>query len=255
MLADSSNGFGSHTLEGGIFLSSSLCLMAMCWWLFLPAVYFSLDMRIQIVMRTQPLHVHLFRPLYQICCICRSLPLLRSASHNYWFWLPRLENRLQNLPSQDRYSLRKATVGRIHSPHDFPVQNLVVFHVGFCVPDVRSSFVSVTSSFTFWSVSAKEVYPSTVCIASLNSLSWIYLRLFLLCLSCVLHTLCIFTKPRPLSFQGVYNSIIYELGCTQRILLVVFLQAYKGPRGLCQPNLLFQMLVQLVRLYGVSPLV
>jgi len=31
MLADSSNGSGSYTLDGGIFLSSSLCFMAMCW--------------------------------------------------------------------------------------------------------------------------------------------------------------------------------------------------------------------------------
>jgi hypothetical protein len=99
------------------------------------------------------------------------------------------------------------------------------------------------------------VYPSSVCITHLNKRSPVYLKLFLIFLSCVLHTLCIFTKPRPLSFQGVYNSIIVELGCTQPILLVVFLQAYKGPRGLCQPTWLFQTLVQLLLLYRIFPLV
>ena len=140
MLADSSNVSASFTLDG-IFLSSSLCFMAMCWWLVLPAVCVSLDMRMQIVMTAQLLHIHLFRPLYQIFCIGRSLPLLSSASHNYWFWLLRLEQWLQNLPSQDRYSLRKATVGRTHCPRDFSIQNMVIFHVEYCVPDVISLLV------------------------------------------------------------------------------------------------------------------
>jgi len=45
----------------------------------------TVDMRIQIVMNAQLLHIHLFRPLYQIFCNCPSLPLLSNASHNYWF--------------------------------------------------------------------------------------------------------------------------------------------------------------------------
>jgi hypothetical protein len=178
--------------------------MATCWWLFLPAVCVSLDMRIQIAMSTQLLHIHLFRPL--LSNFLHQL-FTSSASYNYWFWLPGLEKRLQNLPAQDRYSLRKATVGRTHCPRDFPIQNLIIFHVGFCVPDARTSFVSATSSSTFWSVSVKEVYPSSVCIASLNSV-----LPFISNCSSYVFLVCIFTKPRPLSFQRVYNSIIDELG-------------------------------------------
>jgi hypothetical protein len=59
--------------------------------------------------------------------ICRLLPFLSSASHNIWFWSPGLGWWLQTIPSQDRHSLRTATIGRILRPRDFSVEILGIF--------------------------------------------------------------------------------------------------------------------------------
>ena len=59
------------------------------------------------------------------------LILLSSATNSFWFWLSGPGWRLQNLLSQNRYSLQKATVGRILHPCVFPEVSLGIFYEGF----------------------------------------------------------------------------------------------------------------------------
>jgi len=98
--------------------------------LFLPVGCVSRDMRIWIVISTKLLRLPLFLPLYRMVCFNRSLPLLSSASHNFWFWSPGVGWRLANLLSQDGYSWRKATMWRNLCPSDFLVGSLGIFHIG-----------------------------------------------------------------------------------------------------------------------------
>jgi hypothetical protein len=97
MLPDCSIGSGLYLQYGGVFLSSSLYFMAICWrnkfasWLRLPRY------ACQIMTCTQLLHIRLLRPLYHFFCICRSLPLLNSDSRNLWFWSPGLGWRPRNI--------------------------------------------------------------------------------------------------------------------------------------------------------------
>lgn len=162
-------------------------------------------------MSTQLWQVQLFLGLYHIFCICWSLPLLSDVYRNLWFWWPSLGWRVQSLPSQDRYSLWKARIGRILCAHNFPVENLGVFHVQFFL-NVFRSCVIVTSSSMIWSFSFKGVYRLCACTASLIRCSSVDLIFFLIFLSCVLHNLSIFTKPCPPPFWCRYNLIIDELG-------------------------------------------
>jgi hypothetical protein len=142
MFADSSTGSGLYLQSGGVFLSSSLYVMAICRRIILFAKWSCLpifagtgnvsrDVRIQIMMGTQLLRVQLFRPLYHIFCTCRSLPLLSSAFDIFRFRSPSLLWRLLNLQSQGRSSLRQATAGRTLYPRDCIVLNLGNFHIGF----------------------------------------------------------------------------------------------------------------------------
>jgi hypothetical protein len=67
----------------------------------------------------------------------------------------------------------------------------------------------------FWSLTFKGVYPLSACTACLFRCSSVDLKLFLLFLSCVLHNLWIYTKPRSPSFQGRYNLNFDDLGWQQ----------------------------------------
>ena len=169
--------------------------MAVCWWIIYLSWLFVPRSWIQIVMSTQLRCFQFFHLLFHIFFICLSLPLLSSASHNFWFCWPCPGQRLQNFLSQDGYSLWEVTIGRTLCPCVFPVETLGIFIVGFLFS--RCTGVIVTSSSTFWSFSFKGVYPLSACTASLVRHSSIDLNSFLVFLFCVPCNLWIFTKPLP----------------------------------------------------------
>ena len=111
--------------------------------LFLIVSFVFRDMQFRIVISTQLLCISLFRPLYHMVCFYRSLPLLSSASHNFWYWSPGVGWRLPNLPSQDGYSWRKATMRRNLCPSDFLVQGLGIFRIGFLFTKCSNLLVSL----------------------------------------------------------------------------------------------------------------
>ena len=149
-------------------------------------------------------------------------PLLSSASHNFWFWSSGLAWRLQNLPSQDRYSLRQAKIEKTLRPGGFPAESLGIYHVGFC-------FSGVQIFLCYWYVCHDLIirYSCSVSFICLYSRSRYFssvdFNLLLVFVSCVLHNLWIFNKPRPPLFPGRYNFVIDDLGWRQRNYLVIFL--------------------------------
>jgi len=78
------------------------------------------------------------------------------------------------------------------------------------------SCIIVTLSYSFLSFSYKEMYPLSVCTASLNRHSSIDRTFIFIFLSCVLHYLLICTTNHSPSVIGRYNLNIYELGWRQR---------------------------------------
>ena len=120
--------------------------------LFLPFGSLSWGMWIQIVMKSQLLCVHLFHLFHHIFYICQSLPLLISA-HNFLFWSPVLGRQLQNLLSQDRYSLWKATSGGCFVHLIFLWRVLGILHVGFSFsrcPDLLLLLLQYLTRFDPW---------------------------------------------------------------------------------------------------------
>lgn len=83
---------------------------------------------------THLLLVQFFSPTSSNFLHVSIIPLLNSASHNFWFWSPILGWRVLNFQSEDRYNLRKATAGRTLDPRDFPIDRVGIFHAGFFFP-------------------------------------------------------------------------------------------------------------------------
>jgi hypothetical protein len=104
-------------------------------------------MRIRKWIRTQLIRIPLFHPLYHMVCFYRSLPLLSSVSHNFWFCLPGVGWRLSNLPPQDGYSWRKATMRGNLCPSDFLVEGLGIFRIGLLFTRCSNFLVSLLHHF------------------------------------------------------------------------------------------------------------
>jgi len=116
------------------------------------------------------------------------------------------------VPSQDIYSLQKATVGRILCPCDFPVDSAGIFPLGFCFPGVQIFMCYCYIILHILIIQFfKAMYPLSACTASLIWRSSIDFNVLLIFLSFVLHNLWTFTKSHLHSFQGGYNLIIYEM--------------------------------------------